>query len=72
MKNRAPKSAVQISPTPNKYCNLKTSKMDKSWCFIFTIVGTLKQTFLLQKGHKKKCQIKLLSHKNNKNKTEKS
>jgi hypothetical protein len=72
MKNRAPKSAAQISPTPNKYCNLKTSKMDKSWHFIFTIVGTLKQTFFLQKGHKKKSQIKLLSHKNNKNKTEKS
>jgi hypothetical protein len=33
----APKSAAQISATPNKYCNLKTPKVGK--------IGTL---FLLQ------------------------
>jgi hypothetical protein len=34
MKNRALKSAVQISATPHMYCNLKTSKMGKTWHFI--------------------------------------
>jgi hypothetical protein len=46
--------------------------MGKIWHFIFGTVDTLKQTFLLQKGHKKKTQIKLLSSKINENKTEKS
>jgi hypothetical protein len=37
----------------------------------FATVGTLKQTFFLQQGHEKKKQRKLLSSKNNENKTEK-
>jgi hypothetical protein len=45
--------------------------MVKNWNFIFAIVDTLKQTFLLQKGHKKKTQQKLLSFNSNENKTEK-
>jgi hypothetical protein len=52
MKNCATKSAAQISATPNKFCNLSTSKMGKTWHFIFNTVDTLKQTFLLQQGHK--------------------
>jgi hypothetical protein len=72
MKNRALKSAPQISATPNKYCNLKTSKMGKTWHFIFATVDTLKQNFFLQQGHKNKTQRKLLYFKRNKNKTEKS
>jgi hypothetical protein len=52
MKNHALKSAVQISATPNKYCNLIASKIGKTWHFIFATVDTLKQTFLLQQGHK--------------------
>jgi hypothetical protein len=44
MKNHALKSAAQISATPDKYCNLITSKMDKTWHFIFSKVDTLKQT----------------------------
>jgi hypothetical protein len=47
MKNRATKSVVQISATPNKFCNLLTSKMGKTWYFIFPTVDTLKQTFLI-------------------------
>jgi hypothetical protein len=58
MKNNAQKSAVQISATPNKYCNLKTSKMGKTWHFIFDIVDTLKQLYCdikrTQKEDKKK------------------
>jgi hypothetical protein len=46
--------------------------MGKTWHFIFATVDTLKQTFLLQQGHKNKTQIKLLSSKSNENKTEKS
>jgi hypothetical protein len=55
MKNRALKSAAQISATPNKYCNLIISKMGKTW-FISDNVDTLKQTFLLQQGHKNMTQ----------------
>jgi hypothetical protein len=72
MKNHAPKSAAQISATPNKYCNLKTPKMGKTSHYIFATVNTLKQTFFLQQGHKKKTQMKLLSPKSNENKTVKS
>jgi hypothetical protein len=46
--------------------------MGKTWHFIFAIVYTLKQNFLLHQGHKNKTEIKLLSHKSNKNKIEKS
>jgi hypothetical protein len=46
--------------------------MGKTWHFIFVTVDTLKQTFLLQQGNKKKTQIKLLSSKSNENKTKKS
>jgi fructose-bisphosphate aldolase class 1 len=35
MKTHALKSAAQISASPNKYCNLVTSKMGKTWYFIF-------------------------------------
>jgi hypothetical protein len=66
MKNRALKSTAHISASPNKYCNLLTSKMGKTWHFIFATVDTLKQTFLIQQGHKKNTQIKLLSHKSKK------
>jgi hypothetical protein len=45
--------------------------MGKTCHFIFATVYTLKQTFLLQKGHKKKTQRKLISHKSNENKIEK-
>jgi hypothetical protein len=48
MKNQALKSIVHISATRNKYCNLKTPKMGKTWHFIFTTVEKLKETFLLQ------------------------
>jgi hypothetical protein len=34
MKNRATKSAAQISVTPNKFWNLKTPKVGKTWHFI--------------------------------------
>jgi hypothetical protein len=43
MKNPATKRAVQISTTPNKFCNLKTPKVGKTWHFIFAIVDTLKK-----------------------------
>jgi hypothetical protein len=46
--------------------------MGKNWHVVFTTVDTLKQTLFLQQGHKKKTQIKLLSSKSKKNKTEKS
>jgi hypothetical protein len=72
MKNLALKRSVQISASSNKYCNLLTSKMGKTWHFIFATVGTLKQNFLLQQGHKMNTHKKLPSHKSNKNKTEKS
>jgi hypothetical protein len=42
--------------------------MGKTWHFIFATVDTLKQTFFLQQGHKKKMHNKLL-FKSNKNKT---
>jgi hypothetical protein len=48
MKKRVTKSAAQILGTPNKFCNLKTFKMGKTWHFIFATVDTLKQTFFLQ------------------------
>jgi hypothetical protein len=51
------KNAAQILASPNKYCNLLTSKMGKTWHFIFATVDTLKQFFLLQQGHKNKTQI---------------
>jgi hypothetical protein len=66
MKNHALKSAAQFSATPNKYCNLKTSKMGKTWHFIFSSVDKLSR---YSKETKKKTQIKLLSHKINKNTT---
>jgi hypothetical protein len=47
MKNWATKSAAQISATPNKFCNLKTPQVGKTWHFIFAKVDTLKQTFFL-------------------------
>jgi hypothetical protein len=71
MKNCALKSAAQISATPNKYSNLKTSKMGKTWHFIFATVDTLKQTFLLQQGHKK-YETKKIALKSNENQAEKS
>jgi hypothetical protein len=69
MKNHATKSVAQISATLNKFCNLKTPQVVKTWHFIFVIVDTLKQILFLQQGHKKKTQIKLLSSKSNENKT---
>jgi hypothetical protein len=54
IKNRASKSAAQISATPINICNLATSKMGKTWHFIFSTVDKLKQTFLIQQGHKNK------------------
>jgi hypothetical protein len=47
MKNRALKSTAQISASPNKYCNLITSKMGKLGTLFFAKVDTLKQTLLL-------------------------
>jgi hypothetical protein len=47
MKSHALKSTTQILATPNNYCNLITSKMGKTWHFIFDTVDTLKQTFLI-------------------------
>jgi hypothetical protein len=72
MKNRATKSVAQISVAPNKFCNLSSSKKGKNWHFIFSKVDTLKQNFLLQKIHKNKTEIKLLSSKSNENKIKKS
>jgi hypothetical protein len=43
MKNHALKSAAQILASPNKYCNLLTFKMGKSWHFIFFKVDSLKK-----------------------------
>jgi hypothetical protein len=54
MKNRSLKSAVQISETLNKYCNIKTSKMGKLDTLFYDTVDTQKQTLLLQQGHKNK------------------
>jgi hypothetical protein len=72
MKNHALKSVAQISASPKKYCNLLTFKMGKTWHFIFDTVDIQKQNFLLQQGYKNKTQLKLLSYKSNKSKTEKS
>jgi hypothetical protein len=72
MKNHALKSVVQISASPKKYCNLLTFKMVKLGTLFFATVDIQKQNFLLQQGYKKKTQLKLLSYKSNKNKTEKS
>jgi hypothetical protein len=55
---------MQISATPNKYCNLKTSKMGKTWHFIFATVDTLKQNLLPPVN-------KILSWESKQNKTEK-
>jgi hypothetical protein len=54
MKNCAPKSDAQISATQNKYCNLITSKMGKTWHFIFATVDTLKQTYCYRKDTKRR------------------
>jgi hypothetical protein len=43
MKNHAIKSAAQISPTLNKFCNLSTFKMGKTWHFIFYTIDTIKK-----------------------------
>jgi hypothetical protein len=59
MKNRALKSVAQISASPNKYCNLLTFEMGKTWHFIFAAVDTLKQTLFLQQGHKKEYSNKI-------------
>jgi hypothetical protein len=45
--------------------------MGKTWYFIWSTVNTLKQTLVLQQGHKKNTQKKLVSFKSNENKTEK-
>jgi hypothetical protein len=47
MKNRALKSAAQISASPNKYCIFLTSNMGKTWYFIFSTVDAQKKTLLL-------------------------
>jgi hypothetical protein len=52
MKKYAPKSDAQILVTQNKYCNLITSKMGKTWHFIFATVDTLKQTYCYRKDTK--------------------
>jgi hypothetical protein len=70
-KNRASKRVAQISAAPINICNLSTSKMGKTWHFIFATVDTLQKTFFLQQGHKNKTQIKLLSSKSNEKKTKK-
>jgi hypothetical protein len=44
----------------------------KTWHFIFAIVDTLKQNFLLYQGLQKNTQIELLSSKGNENIAEKS
>jgi hypothetical protein len=46
MKNRALKSVVQILATLNKYCNLKTSKIFKTWHFILCYSKHTKANFL--------------------------
>jgi hypothetical protein len=46
--------------------------MGKTWNFIYATVDKIKQTFLLQKGHKNKTQNKLLSFKSNKKQNQKS
>jgi hypothetical protein len=71
MKKHALKSSAQISASPNKYCNILTSKMGKTGNLIFATVERLKQNLLLQQVHKNNTQIKLLSHKSNVNKTKK-
>jgi hypothetical protein len=46
MKNRASKSVVQISATPINICNLSTSKMGKTWHFVFLYSRHTKTNFL--------------------------
>jgi hypothetical protein len=58
-----------MSATPNKYCNLKTSKMGKLGTLFHTTANTLK--LLLQQSHKNKTQNKILSFKSKENKTKK-
>jgi hypothetical protein len=60
-----------MSATPNKYCNLKTSKMGKLGTLFHTTANTLKLKLLLQQLHKKKTQKKILSFKRKENKTKK-
>jgi hypothetical protein len=43
---------VQISETPNKHCNLKTSKMGKTWHFIFTTLNILKKNLATARTQK--------------------
>jgi hypothetical protein len=45
--------------------------MSKTWYFILSTVNTLKQTLVLQQGHKKNTQKKLVSFKSDENKTKK-
>jgi hypothetical protein len=47
MKNRALKSVVQILATLNKYCNLKTSKIFKTWHFILCYSKRTKANFIV-------------------------
>jgi hypothetical protein len=54
MKNRATKSVAQISATPNKFCNLSTSKMGKTLSLYFTTVDTLKKLSCYSKDTKRK------------------
>jgi hypothetical protein len=58
MKNQVLKSVVQISASRNKYCNVKTPKMGKTWHFIFATVDTLKK-ILYSKDTKIKRKINL-------------
>jgi hypothetical protein len=50
---------------------LKHPRLVKLGTLFFATIHTLKQTFLLQQGHKKETQKKLLSFKSNKNKAAK-
>jgi hypothetical protein len=57
MKKHALKSDAQISASPNKYCNILTSKMDKTWHFIF-----------FYSRHTKKCLATARTQKEDSNK----
>jgi hypothetical protein len=52
VQNRTTKSAAQISATLNKFCNLKTPKVGKTWYFIFDTVDTLKKLSCYSKDTK--------------------
>jgi hypothetical protein len=56
---------VQISETLNKYCNLKTFKMGKTWHFILCYIRHTKTNVLAIA----RTQKKIFSFKSNKNKT---